>query len=40
VIGLLINKKQVVEWELAEETKLLGENLRKWHLFHQKSHIT
>jgi hypothetical protein len=39
-IRLLINVKQLVESELAEETKLLGEDLLQSHFFHNKFHMT
>jgi hypothetical protein len=34
-----MNIEQLVEWELAGETEVLGENLSHCHFLHQKSHM-
>jgi hypothetical protein len=36
----MMSVEQSVEWELAEETEVLGENLPQCHFFHQKPHVT
>jgi hypothetical protein len=37
---MTVTVEQSVEWELAGETELLGENLPQWHFAHHKSHMT
>jgi hypothetical protein len=34
-----MNVEQPVEWELMEETEVLGENLSQCHFVHHKSHV-
>jgi hypothetical protein len=33
-----MHAKQLVEWELAEETKVVRENATLYHIVHPKSH--
>jgi hypothetical protein len=40
MIGWLMNKEQLVEWQLEEETKVLEENLTYCHHGQHKSHMT
>jgi hypothetical protein len=35
-----MNVEQFVEWELAEENEVLGENFPQCHYVHHKSHMT
>jgi hypothetical protein len=37
---MILNVEQSVEWELARETEVPGENLSQCHFLHYKSHIT
>jgi hypothetical protein len=36
----MMNVKQSMEWELAEETEVLGENLAHCQFVHLESHMT
>jgi hypothetical protein len=35
-----MNMEQLVEYEMAWETEVLGENLLQCHFVHHKSHVT
>jgi hypothetical protein len=36
----LMNVEQLVEWELARETQVFGENPTQCHFIRHKSHVT
>jgi hypothetical protein len=38
--GDMMSVEQSVEWELAGETEVLGENLPQCHFVHHKTHMT
>jgi hypothetical protein len=40
MIGRSMNMEQMMEWELAQEIKGLGERLPQCHFVHHKSHMT
>jgi hypothetical protein len=37
---MIMSVEQSVEWELAEETEVLGENLAQCHFVHHNFHMT
>jgi hypothetical protein len=37
---MMMSVEQSVEWALAGETEVLGENLLQGHFVHHKSHMT
>jgi hypothetical protein len=37
---MIMNVEESVEWELAGETEVLGENLPQCYFVHHKSHMT
>jgi hypothetical protein len=40
MIMMIMIVEQSVEYELAGETEVLGENLPQYHSLHHKSHVT
>jgi hypothetical protein len=40
MVGRLMNVEQLVEWELAGKTEVMGENLLNYYFFHHNSHMS
>jgi hypothetical protein len=36
---VILNVVELLEWQLAGKTEVLGGNLPQWHFIHHKSHM-